>query len=210
MSFEVICCVGDSIANGYWDERGLGWFGRLQEKIALKFPKKYGFNNLAQSGDRTWNVYHRMAAELSTRSPDILLIAVGINDITRWGSHNGEADQSQASRAEAWQKVLGIATQQVQKILVIGLLPNVESRYPCTGWDDKSIMWQINADTKQYNADIKQWCVKSGVEFLDVYADWENRKYDELFADGGHPNGQGHELLCTQVLNKMSQLGWVD
>lgn len=208
MSFETICCVGDSIANGYWCNRGLGWFGRLQESIATKYPKKFGFNNLAQSGDRTWDAYHRLCSEALTRRPDILIIAIGINDIIRWNDPEGPTDQSAASRGEAWHKLLQAAQKNFEKILVVGLLPNVENRYPCTGWDDKTPMWHKNSDTQAYNTDIKTWCQSRKIPFLDVLDDWLARDYPQFFEDGGHPNGEGHALLCSQVVTKLESLGW--
>lgn len=207
MSFETICCVGDSIANGYWCPRGLGWFGRLQEVIATKYPKKYGFNNLAMSGDRTHDVVHRVAGEVVTRRPDVLVIAVGINDLMRWLKPDGAHDQSAAAREIAWQNLLKIAKRNVPKVLVVGLLPVVEARFPNPAYEDP--IWQTNADSLAYNAEIKTWCERSDVPFLDVLSHWLGRDYAGLFADESHPNGEGHALLCGQVLAKLESLGWV-
>jgi lysophospholipase L1-like esterase len=209
MSYKTICCVGDSVANGYWCDRGLGWFGRLQETIAANYPKMFGFNNLAKSGDRTWDVYHRIASEVVTRQPDILLIAVGINDLIRWNSPDGTNDQSETSRAEAWNNVLTTAKANVGQVLVIGLLPNVEGRYPTTGWDDITPMWHRNSDTALYNTDIERWCQQADIPFLNIYDHWIQMDYEAYFEDGGHPNGRGHALLSTQVIEKLQQLGWV-
>ncbi|MBU3655354.1 MAG: hypothetical protein FGM23_03220 [Alphaproteobacteria bacterium] len=67
--------------------------------------------------------------------------------------------------------------------MVIGLLPNVEGRYPTTGWAD--------------------------IPFLNIYDHWIQMDYEAYFEDGGHPNGRGHALLSTQVMEKLQQLGWV-
>ena len=209
MSFEVICCLGDSIANGYWDERGLGWFGRLQEKIAGKYPYKFGFNNLAQSGDRTSDVYHRLCSEALTREPDIVVIAVGCNDITRWEREDGPTDLSPQARHEWWGRLLKQVKQSGKRALVVGLIPSVEERYPRMGYDGETPMWQKNEDAKAYNAQIKRWVEAEELAFLDVLDDWLARDYASLIYDGGHPNGKGHELLAGQVLAKLENLGWV-
>jgi lysophospholipase L1-like esterase len=207
MGFETICCVGDSIANGYWCDRGLGWFGRLQEVIAQKYPKQFGFNNLAMSGDRTRDVYHRVCGEVVGRRPDILVIAVGINDLTIWLEPDGEHDQSAAAREIAWQDLLKVAKQNVAKVLVVGLLPVMEERFPNPDYEDPT--WHKNSESVAYNAQIAGWCEKANVEFLDILPDWLSRDYSELFADESHPNGEGHALLCQQVMGKLEALGWV-
>lgn len=58
---------------------------------------------------------------------------MGINDLIRWNSPDGANDQSATSRAEAWNNVLTTGKANVGQVLVIGLLPNVEGRYPTTG-----------------------------------------------------------------------------
>lgn len=209
MTYQTICCVGDSIANGYWCDRGLGWFGRLQERIARAAPKQFGFNNLAQSGDRSWDVYHRICGEVLTRRPDMLIIAVGINDLIRWQSADGPTDQSPTARAEAWHKILDVVSRHFTKTLVVGLLPSVESRYPCTGWDDVTPMWHRNADTRAYNDDIARWSTRAGVAYLDIFSVFESRDYASLFEDGGHPTGAGHQVICDSVFAKLQDLGWV-
>jgi lysophospholipase L1-like esterase len=209
MSFETICCVGDSIANGYWCDRGLGWFGRLQEAVSAKYPKMYGFNNLAQSGDRSWDVYHRISGEVLTRRPDMLLIAIGINDLIRWNSLDGPLDQSPVSRGEAWQKILDVAVRNFPRTLVIGLLPSVESRYPSTGWDEKTPLWHKNVDTEEYDLEISARCAARGVPHLKLYDSFIKKDYAGLFEDGGHPNGRGHQLVMEHVLQKLESLSWI-
>lgn len=209
MSFETICCLGDSIANGYWCDRGLGWFGRLQEAVATKYPKQYGFNNLAQSGDRTWDAYHRLCSEVMTRRPDILIIAVGCNDLTRWQSSDGPTDQSPQSRDEAWHKILDLCVKNYPKTIVTSLLPSVENRYPCTGWDEKTSMWQRNADTESYNLDIRNWCNERNIPFVDLYTPMTVTPYDHFFEDGSHPNGAGHQFICDLVFKELEHLEWI-
>ncbi|PIZ31248.1 MAG: hypothetical protein COY40_02620, partial [Alphaproteobacteria bacterium CG_4_10_14_0_8_um_filter_53_9] len=170
---------------------------------------KFGFNNLAQSGDRICDVYHRLCSEALTREPDILVIAIGVNDIIRWQREDGPTDMSPQARHEWWHRTLGIAKKNVEKVLIVGLTPNVEERQPCTGYDGVTPMWNLNKDTVAYNADIKAWAQEFGYPFLDVMDDWMARDYDALMHDATHPNGAGHEVLANQVFDKLKELNWI-
>lgn len=207
MSFEVICCLGDSIANGYWDERGLGWFGRLQEKIAAHAPGKFGFNNLAQSGDRTIDCYQRLCTETLNRETDVLIIAIGINDLMRWEAPDGEQELGPTARLRAWQKLLKTAKKNIAKVVVVGLIPVVENRFPCE--DNGITFWQNNRDVQTYNSEIQSFCEAADVPMLNVLPEWLLQDYVKLFEDDSHPNGEGHDFLANQVFAKLQQLGWV-
>lgn len=209
MIYKVICCVGDSVANGYWDKRGLGWFGRLQEAVAAKYPFKFGFNNLAQSGDRTVDTYYRLCSDALARHPDILIIAVGKNDLIRWGAPDAPTDQSPQATAEYWERLLEVARVSVPKVLVLGLLPAVEARCPTTGWDGQTPAWKFNADRTALDSQIAQWCQAAGVEYLPMFDVFGTGDISGFYYDSAHPNDQGHALMCARVFEKLEALGWV-
>ena len=49
-AFKNILVLGDSIADGFYDDRGLGWVGRLEEKLHEKKPMGFGFQNFLSFG----------------------------------------------------------------------------------------------------------------------------------------------------------------
>lgn len=203
MSFQVIGLLGDSIANGYWDEDGKGgWFGRFSELISKKYPHQYGFNNMAQDGDRVCDVYHRMATEVLTRGIDVLLIAVGVNDIIRPYQPNAAFDISEHLRSEYWTKLLSLAQKNVKKIIVIGLLPVCESRYPDQDWADLPI-YTFNEDIKQYNELIKEICLKNNVSFYNPYDSFVIKNLESLYIDACHPTAQGHSILSEEIYQNL-------
>ena len=205
--YEVIGVLGDSIANGYWDEEGKGWFGRLAEMIARKYPRKYGFNNMAQDGDRIFDIFHRLHAEAMTRDFDVLLIACGGNDIIRWGSPDAPTDLSPGLREEMWQKVLDGAVKAFSRVLVIGLLPEDEGAYPQEGAFGR-MLYAKNADREEYNAMMEAMCEKHGARFLHIEA-FRRMDFASLFADACHPNARGHAVYAEAVFAELQKLGWV-
>lgn len=203
-----LMALGDSQTQGYWDERGQGWFGRLREMIALQQPMKWGFTNLAHDGSRTHDVVHTLAQSFM-RDPSHLIIAIGENDVIRWGAKDGPTDQHPEARHEAWDKVLRLISSMGIPTLVLLTRPVPDEYAAFEGYEDKPLYY-LNTDLKNYNADIASWCKREGVPVLDVWEDWMKLdRHDVYAADKVHHNGQGHQLLAEQVYAKLQQLEWL-
>lgn len=201
LKYRTIIALGDSITNGCYDERAIGWFGRLSEKIVKHYPAKAGFNNLAMDGDRTMDVYHRLCAEALSRQPDILFIACGVNDLIRWQSEDSQPDFSPTLRREMWFNLLKTATENVPLVYVLSILPVSENRFPQPGAYDEPL-WYKNADIQAYNEQIRSWCVDFGVRYLDTHALFAGKDLDQYLLDGVHPLADGHEAIATFVYNE--------
>lgn len=206
MSYQVICALGDSITNGYWDEEGLGWFGRLSQKIAKAYPYKYGFNNLAQSGDRSTDLLNRLRGEALSRSANIVIIAIGVNDLIRRGSADAPTDMSAGYSQRTWQSILPFAKEHFDKAVVVSVHPVAESRMPFIGSKDWN-MWYLNEDIKEYNHSLKIWCGENDIPFLDLSAAWEGLKVEDYIHDVAHPNAKGHQLIADAAFQKLVSEG---
>ena len=118
-----IVCIGDSITEGYLDPEGLGWPGRLAYKLSCEKPMYYQVNNLGIGNDHSANVYRRILSEAGQRTPDFLILGVGINDmqelITRDGQNHGTSQSLDWSEM-LWRKILAFVTQQKLATLVWG------------------------------------------------------------------------------------------
>lgn len=205
MTYKVIGAIGDSITNGYWDEDGLGWFGKLSQKIAKNFPMQFGFNNMSQDGDRTCDTYHRVASEVHTRDIDILLIAIGTNDLIRSPEANSPMDMSKHLREEYWHKMLDLLEKTKITPVVLDLLPKREEMYPSLGWFDKPC-FETNKDVEEYNEQIKSICKQRNIAFINRYDKWIKRDLKDYYKDGGHPNSKGHQLIADEVYEELINL----
>ncbi len=205
MSFKTIACLGDSIANGYWDDRGLGWFGRLSEKIAGSHPGKFGFNNLAQDGDRVPDIWHRLCSEVLSRRSDFLVIAAGVNDTIRWQSPDSPMDVSHGYRREMWSNILTTAGNNFEKTIVCGMSPFLEDKFPQYGAYDQPLYHRVS-DISEYNGMLEDWCGEFKTAFIPMEKAWDGYNICDLIADAGHPNGKGHELMAVFMYDELVKL----
>jgi lysophospholipase L1-like esterase len=204
-----IVLVGDSNAQGYWDEENKGWFGRLAGMCAEKYPRQHGFLNYAYSGDRTLDAYHRLSHTLSTGA-ELLIIMVGSNDIIRWGTPQAPTDFSPEMRWEAWNKLLNLAETNFEKILVVLSRPVDESKMPFSNTYSGRPLFYTNADKASYNREIAGWCQEKSIPTLDVFRDWLEQDLATLNdRDGIHHSAAGHQRLAEQVFNKLEELKWL-
>jgi len=201
MSYKVIAVLGDSITNGYWDDTFQGWFGRLAAKVSAAKSGAFGFSNLSQDGDRICDVLHRLGAEGLTRELDILLIAIGVNDVIRSPSADSPADLSPHLRAEYWNRLLDVAQRNTREIVVFDILPVREEMMPA---DDG--LWWKNSDIEEYNDLIAEICAERKIPFVRRHDEWATRDLGKLYADCAHPNGVGHKLLADEAYEALSRL----
>lgn len=167
----------------------------------------FGFNNQSQDGDRIPDALHRFHSEILTRDIDVLIIAVGCNDLIRWDSPDEPMDISKGAREEYWTKLMLAAKKNIKEILVVNILPKNEAKYPSKGWFDRDL-YETNKDVEEYNVYLKKLCQTHGVEFLESYDEWKAKDLNEYYYDTGHPTKKGHIFYAETVYNKLKQLGW--
>lgn len=195
---KIIGLLGDSIANGYWDEEKGGWFNRLILHLKNEAPHGYTFCNMAKGGDTSIDVCQRLTAEAAGREIDLLMIAVGVNDLVCTSA--GEKMISPLLREMTWEKILQRAGKFFDAVAIIGLLPVLEGQI---GDYDAYI---YNKDIEAYNADLEKWCCARAFDFYSPYDDcchWSREMYD----DNIHPNARGHEELERLIYNHLKIRG---
>ena len=186
--------IGDSISHGYYDEKDLGWFARLG-KIILNNPKDtYLFNNMSQSGDNIADTANRISSDVLSRNFDLILVNTGINDLRRRKNSNMQLDFSEGARIMYWNKLLDSLALTKAKIVVLDLIPVVESRYT-----KNASLVRNNSDVIRYNQLIKEICEQRNINFFARYHKWENRNLEDLYKDATHPNSKGHQLIAEEV-----------
>ena len=204
LEWQTVCCVGDSISDGYFDDQAVGWFGRLSQRLAKDHLTSFGFNNLSMSGDRSFDTLHRICSEALTRRGDVLFIAGGVNDTIRWHSPESQMDMSMDLRKEVWFNILKLSKENFNKIYVIGMLPVIESRFPQAGIFDNPL-YHHNADIKNYNVKISEWCNEFDIQFIDIFDLFPIDDLDNYYHDASHPNGKGHAMVEEYVFSKVKE-----
>lgn len=206
MSYEVIAALGDSITSGYFDEEGLGWFGRLSQKIAKLKMHGYGFCNISQSGDRICDAYHRMISEGASRDIDTMIIAIGVNDIVRRGQPDAQEDLSVGIRRKYWNKLFDLAQKLRIKLLVLDILPVIEEEEDHGEEED---LYNFNKDVIEYNKLLKKLCKERDIQFFERFDKWADLDLKKYYVDTVHPNAKAHEKIADEVFVEMKRIGMI-
>ena len=192
--------LGDSIAQGYCDEKGLGWFVRLGKLMQENSDDIYILNNMSQAGNSVADTTNRAASEVLTRWFDLILVNTGINDLRRRKDNDLQLDFSDGARLMYWEKLLDILAVSKAKVVVLDLIPVVES-LP----SENEMVVRYNADVEHYNQMIKEICHKRGVYFFARYDKWKSRDLNALYTDSAHPNAEGHKIMAEEVFTYLKE-----
>ena len=191
--------IGDSIAHGYHDEYGLGYFARLAQKILSVHSGEYVFNNMSQSGDNIADATNRAIHEVLSRNFDLILVNIGINDLRRRKDSDLLLDFSEGARKMYWNKLLDILALTKAKIVVLDLTPVIEERY-----SKQATLVRYNADVERYNEIIKEICNNRNIAFFSRYDSWKKRELKDLYKDATHPNAKGHQIMADELYDYLN------
>jgi lysophospholipase L1-like esterase len=203
--YETYTILGDSVAQGYFDETGKGWVVRLFEMLNADKPSGYYYSHLSHSGDRIYDHYHRLCAEALSRDNDNLIITLTDNDLIRHGeTSEAPINISIPLQIELWSKLLKRAKSNFKKIYVIGCSPNPEGE-PFIFNGVK--MWTTNKDLAEHQSRIKSLCDQHDIPFIDIYDDLNHDEFLNTMDDGTHPNTEGHIMIAELAYKKFKEAG---
>lgn len=205
---KTIGLIGDSIAQGFWDEEALGWFYRFANKLLLKYPYKFGFINRSKDGARIFDAYKHICSDDMTKWVDICIISIGINDTIRWNSPENQMDISKDLREETWNYLLE-RTNKYEKTIVIGIMPVVDERYHKFAEKvevGEKPLFHLQKDVDEYNKDIEKWCKDKNVDFISLDPCFEGEDLNEYLYDEGHPNAKGHKKIAEFLMPKIEKI----
>ena len=194
--------IGDSIAHGFYDENNLGWVSRLAQKMLQEKAGEYVFNNMSQAGDNVADASFRAITEALTRSFDVIIVNIGINDLRRRKDSNLETDISEGARVVYWNRLLDTLNKTNAQIIVTDLIPVVENRYT-----EQATLIRRNEDVEKYNQIIENICLKRNITFFARYNKWKNRNLENLYKDATHPNAEGHEIIADELFDFLQKIG---
>lgn len=197
---KFIGLLGDSIGHGYCDDKDLGWFARLGKMLLSSGEVQCLFNNMTQAGDNIADTTNRAISEALSRHFDLIIVNTGINDLRRRKNSELQLDFSDGARIMYWNKLLDILALSKAKIVVLDLLPVIETRYM-----EEATLIRYNSDVEHYNRIIEKICKERGINFFARYDKWKSRNLEALYADALHPNGEGHQILAEEVYDYMKK-----
>lgn len=198
-----ILCFGDSITHGVGELPCKGWCYRLKEHHENKlFQMVY---NLGVSGNDSKDLLKRIKVESTTRIKHkregdafLTIIAIGTNDCRlTFKDDNPDERKIQISKEEFKkniQKIISIIKKFKTNILFLGLTPvdeKITQPYENT--------WFENSRVKEFNNIIKEECKNNNLLFLDLFGLMIKENYQEMLADGLHPNSEGYNFMFNEI-----------
>lgn len=191
-----IVAIGDSHVYGRVDHLG-GWTAHIRARLESEKPTSAVFN-LGIGGENSEGLLGRLEAEVTTRSPNIVMIGVGTND-SRFGPMGGQASEVPIS---SYKRNVSDCIELVRKHEALPILLSIP-RINADG--------AISFNEDYYNNHVLQLYVEAQLEisrYTDtLYADiWAYSKDFESgdYADLVHLNSDGHKKYADFVSSFMS------
>ena len=203
---EVIVAIGDSItqADTHWTVNGHrntiqgGWVTRLGNLLEKDFPGEYEVINKGINGDTAPGVLQRLDRNVILLQPDIIIIAIGTNDIFARLS----ADPS--STPETYQTTMTRIFNKLQMdlpdmpIFAIGMTTTLR-KYAHIRFGDFLPQQDIVQDAfNDYNNILKRFTKEYKLSYVDLPSQWPEDVEEswKLCADGIHPNNAGYNFMA--------------
>ena len=187
-----IAVIGDSIAYGRGDPSGDGWAGQLRRAFIEADSEVHRFFNLSIPGIGTAEVEAILRDEIPRRTPDLLVLAFGVNDARRPSAIDAPNATPILVFEQCIQAMLERTRTTIDRVVLISPLPVDETRTRPIFGD-----YFLNADIAAYRQVLDQSARNAGVTVIPVHEDIEDR-YD-LLADGIHPTAEGHSVISRRI-----------
>jgi lysophospholipase L1-like esterase len=203
-----IVCIGDSITEGIGDKHAHGWVGRvgaqLANEAATNQAEPWRMINLGVAGDTSIDIKHRLCSEVFYRTPQILIIAAGINDTAYkiWPDKRGQKVDLHMARF-TWKESFNILKGLTCPVILVGPTPVDESKLPSLWrpFDDEDNGTDLhNTDIAAYNEMLKEEAHLAGHCFIDMFTQLDHDKFIPTLADGLHPDYKGYDMMA-EIMN---------
>lgn len=189
---KIINVFGDSIAKGHSAEGQNGWVSKLKEYLEEEHQDYFEVYNLGISGNTTDDLLGRFSNENKSRNPNIVIVAIGIND-----SQYVNTKETYRVGFEKFEnnllEIIKQGKEYTQEIVFVGLVKIEEEKLMPIPWN--TAIYGEEKDAIRYNKKIKEICEKNNLPFIDMDGLLEN---DDL-EDGLHPITQGHEKMFQRI-----------
>ncbi len=182
---------GDSITYGAGDSEALGWVGRLRK---LTFQnEEICIYNRGVCGDTSKDLLRRFPVEVNSIKPDIILIAIGIND-SKYPANEEENIVSLDEFKRNVSELFNMAKEHTEKLYVVGLTRVGEK------WTDAGSVF-LDDQISKYDEALKDMAEKENLIFIDVS---NTLIIPTDLHDGLHPNSSGYQKIFDVVRKTLS------
>lgn len=202
-NFKVISILGDSVANGFFDESNLGWVVRMGQQLQEDTPRGFYIRNFAISGDHVTECIERFRSQIVGHPGDCLIIACGVNDLARWGRREAGNSLSIGYSMRVWNLLLTEAKKLFEHIYVCQVLPVNEVKVPARMNEQGLEQFYRNDDIAAYNSELEKMCALHACRFVDFSAEVKSVDWNAHLFDDVHPNAKGHALIAKRMVKEL-------
>lgn len=184
----VYVALGDSTGAGVGARNG-GYVARVFKRLLEHRPGSE-LANLCVSGSTTEDVLRSQLQRGVQKSPDLVTLGIGINDI----GHGFSLEQF----AKNYEEILRALKEKTQAAIVVTNIPDISSapRIPV------SMRSQYQRQIDQFNQRLEEIARRHEVTIFDINSITRRElpSHPEYFsADGFHPSDEGYELWAEQM-----------
>jgi len=185
----VYVALGDSTGVGIGARRGVGYAGRLFERIERVRPGSK-FINLCVSGATGGDVLRGQVGRVREARPTLATLGIGINDI----GHYVALEQFTRN----YEEIVARLKEDPSLPVVIANIPDI-SYAPAL---PRSMREEVNSRILLFNEEISKIVERRSLLLVDIYAMSHEAapSHPEFFSDDGfHPSDEGYEYWAKTM-----------
>jgi len=206
---EIVVAIGDSItqADTHWTVNGHrnsiqgGWVTRLGNLLEKNFPGEYEVINKGINGDTALGVLQRLDRDVILLEPDIVIVAIGTNDIfARLSSDpNSTPDTYHATIAKIFKKLQLKLPDTL--VFTMGMTTSLRKYTQIRFGNFLPQQNVIQTVFNDYNNILRGLSKNYKFFYVDLTSHWPGDVEEswKFCADGIHPNDAGYDLM-TEIL----------
>jgi lysophospholipase L1-like esterase len=190
--------LGDSLARGAGDERGLGIGGRLDAELRSRGVRARRTYNLGVNGARTADLLRQLESpnvQQMLREANVIVVSIGGNDL--WGGNNWRT-AAPDNPDEVMSGVLGRVETAVERIRAV----NPRARIFFIGLYNPFVATpegaSLTSHVNRWNARLLEHFGNDPNFTLVATADLFSHR-DRLALDRFHPGGEGYALIARRI-----------
>ena len=189
-----ICIFGDSITWGARLPFRVGWANLLRNYLDRHTEDYYSVYDLGIDGDTTNGLLNRFEVESNSRSPEVIIFAIGTNDsVFRIKEKNTEINLLEFERN--LENLINKSSKFTKKIIFVGLSKG-DDKLTCPIPRSSTGKSYSKKVLLKYDLIIEKVAKKYDMSFVDI----KKTLVDSDFDDGLHPNKIGHKKIFKNVL----------
>ena len=210
---EVIVAIGDSItqADTHWTVLGHkntiqgGWVTRLGSMLNENYPDEYEVINKGINGDTAYGVLNRLNRDVILLKPDIVIIAIGTNDIF------GNLGIAPNSTPEFYQTVMIRIFDKLKlnlpdtPVFVMGMTTVLRKYAHMKFGNFLPPQKDLQTIFNDYNNILKELAQNFKLFYVDLPSQWPGdvEARWKFYADGIHPNDAGYDLMAESLYDTL-------